>query len=85
MDTPKIEKFSNTISIQLDLAIEELLAEAYHEKKYNGIIEITWNLNKTKKEAKLEVSSKDLLIMPKKRQLNSLYFQVSQDRGVKKL
>jgi len=85
MDTPKIQKFSNTVEFQLELAIEELLSEAYHEEKYEGILEIKWSFDKSKKESKLNVSSKHVLIVPKKKQENTVYFQITQGKGVKRL
>jgi|JI10StandDraft_1071094.scaffolds.fasta_scaffold952540_2 hypothetical protein len=85
METPKIHKLSNTVDFQLELAIEELLSEVFHEDKYDGILEITWRIRNLKKETKVEVVSKKMAVVPNKRKEKAVYYHVSQEKGVKKL
>lgn len=85
MEKSKLEKFAITFSIQLEKGIDELLAELYHEEKYDGYAEISWNAITNKKETTLKINLKKMDFVPTNKKANCFYYHIAQNKGVKKL
>lgn len=85
MEKSKLEKFAITFSVQLEKGIDELLADLFHEEKYNGYAEISWEAKPGKKETQLKLSLKKLDHFPVSKKPHCFYYQIVQDKGVRKL
>jgi hypothetical protein len=85
MQKTKKQKLEFTVTFQLERAIEELLAEAYHDEKYDGMLAISWEHNADKSKTDLSIHSKKIPAIPEKRQPNTVYFHVCQGKGTKRL
>jgi len=85
MQKTKKQKLEFTVTFQLERAIEELLSEAYHEEKYDGLLAISWNHDVDSSKTNLSIQSKKIPAVPEKRQQNTVYFHVCQGKGTKRL
>jgi hypothetical protein len=85
MEKSKLEKFAITFSLQLEKGINELLAELFHEEKYNGYAEISWEVKSGKKETQLKLNLKKMDYFPINKKPHCFYYHIVQDKGVKKL
>ncbi|NBP15561.1 hypothetical protein EBU95_14375 [bacterium] len=85
MQKTKKQKLEFTVTFQLERAIEELLSEAYHEEKYDGLLAISWNHDADSSKTNLSIQSKKIPAVPEKRQQNTVYFHICQGKGTKRL
>lgn len=82
----KREKLNYTVEVQIEKAYDELLGELYYNSKYNGYVDVWFNIGVKKGKMIVEVFSKKVegLNSPISKRGANRYLLI-QDKGIKNI